>query len=367
MPNHAPSFCLPPAHHLVRPLQPLPHLLCKRRSRRTLATPCPTCCAPPDDSASSHAPRECDNGPDLQFPLPLEPRPDVPPGGPPFIPQTIEYAIVQAQAATRRALEAGVTYVRVELPMGRSRAHWYVLSPPAAWYEEASVLAFHFAEMFKGLHISLVLGTGPGVTHPVPWMADVRRLEDDPEPLPIDGAPRVVIFAGVRPAQRELLLERVAASATAQAVVMLNSMLETPLTQKMAPFRFAYACRAFHKHAVLRETHDGAWSIFVEIAVFEYEWVGDRGGMSDSASNSGGDEGEWMPTQGSIERFAVSRGAFRKKENAYFQTEFAGCEAGFWPFMTICCREVLPLDGRKLDEEERAKQQKNKSKTFGFF
>lgn len=306
-------------------------------------------------------------------PTASERRPGTEHTDPAFLPQTIEYAIRQAQHATRDALCAGLTHLQVELPMGRSRSHWYAMSPSATWYKEASILAFHYAELFQGLHISLVLGNGPGVTHPVPWISDLRRLEDEPpesapatslsEPTSSSPSPaasgQVVIFAGINESQRDLFhsrLEQLEHNSDVKGVILFCSFLETPLSHSFAPFHLTYLCRPFKKLALLRDGHNAPWSVFIEIAVFEYEWVGDR----EASSN-------WIPVQETLERFVFSNGAFVKRESAYLATKYCGCEGGFWPFMTICSREVLPLDGVTLEREAEVKKKKARARPFGFF
>lgn len=342
-----------------------------------------------------------------------ERREKVPEDGVPFLPQTIEFSIRQAQRAAAEALSAGEKLLRVELPLGRARSHWYLLSPIPAWYAEASVLAFHFAEMFRGTCISVVIGSGTGVPYPVPWIASARTLDeetprsipnaglaaaggasaasrefidsdtrrdkfeeehqlgedhalenlDDVENIQVDGyVPRVTIFAGVTGNQQALLQQRVdEASETEDAIIIFCSFLDVSLSRPILdPLpRACYICRAYDKLALIRDGHEADWSVFIEIAVFEYEWVGNRK-FSDT----------WHPTQENLERFAYSQGATHKKGTAYLTSRYAGCEAGFWPFMTISCRELLPLDGTLLDDEERLKAERNKvrkGRPFGFF
>lgn len=168
-----------------------------------------------------------------------------------------------------------------------------------------------------------------------------------------------MIFAGVKEDQRELFEERlrqVEQHENVNGVILFCSFLKTPLSQKVAPFRIVYLCRALDKLAVLRERHDGAWSVFIEIAVFEYEWIGNR----EETEN-------WTPVQEILERYAFANGASVKKGSAYLETKYSGCEAGFWPFMTIVSRNVLPLDGRMMAGEAERKKAKNKSRPFGFF
>lgn len=271
------------------------------------------------------------------------------------IPQTIEYAIRQAQHATAHALCSGLTHVRVELPMGRSRKHWYRMSPTESWFAESSILAFHFAEMFEQLKIVLVLGTGPGVFHPVPWISHVCRVEDVKEHQ-FDPETHVVIMAAVQHSQRSHIDTILKSLPNAHAYVLLNSFLDTPLTQTFPPFENTYICRALQKAALLKKAHDENWHHFIEIAVFEYEWVGDK---------------DVKPSQHAIDNFALERGAKRKGIHGYFQTKFSGCEAGFWPFMTVSCREVLPMDGALLKqlqtENTTEKKTKGAARPFGFF
>lgn len=308
-------------------------------------------------------------------PIPGKPRQHPRPDGyeppPPFIPQTMEFAIRQAQQATADALVSGVTRVRVELPMGRSRKHWYRMSPLSSWYSEASVHAFHFADMFRGLRVCIVLGTGPGVLHSVPWVDDLRRVKDGAPPIPNDlptgDAGRTVVIIAAASTGQRAAVERIVEDVTsAEAVVLLNCFLDAPLKPEPNGFRTVYACRSYEKCAVLRPALEADWAVFVEIAVFEYEWVGYHSEEPVLAH-----EEEWTPTQRALEQFATSRGAGRKGGiSGFYATEYAGCEAGFWPFMTLASREVMPMDGELMDRESRErrdKKKKNSSRPFGFF
>lgn len=285
------------------------------------------------------------------------PRPDAFETEPGFLPQTIEYAIQQSQDATKKALCSGVTQLRIELPMGRSRKHWYVLSPMPSWYEEASILAFHYAELFNGLHITIVLGSGPGVEHPVPWISELRRIEDETPPLPPSSSWRIVIFAAISQNQRGLFEKRLKEIGNPDVVILFCSFLDAPLSIPCESFTTCYMCRALDRLAVMKEAHDAFWSVFIEIAVFEYEWVGNKSIES---------EYDWLPRRKDVERFAFTRGALKIRESEYLRTNYSGCEAGFWPFMTISCRDVLPLDGGLIEQKAKMKQ-RSKSKPFGFF
>lgn len=290
--------------------------------------------------------------------IPPKVRPDA--LAPASLPQTIEYAIRQAQYATAQALIENVTHLRIELPMGRSRKHWYAMSPLSSWYTETAILVFHYAELFRGLSIHIVLAEETGMLHHVPWIHTIYRL-NDPHLLqsltkpPESDDKRVVILAAFKPQHSHLLNQL--CSVPAQAIILFNSFLTNPLSIAVTPFIDTYIVRALNKSAVMLGAHQASWNVFVEIAVFHYEWVGD------CASN------EWRPSQKLVNKFAAQREARQKLIKGYWKTEFAGCEAGFWPFMTISCRQVAPLDGRILAKKKKDKNEKKKRipRPFGFF
>eukprot|EP00178_Gracilaria_changii_P012929 TRINITY_DN36414_c0_g1_i1.p1 TRINITY_DN36414_c0_g1~~TRINITY_DN36414_c0_g1_i1.p1 ORF type:complete len:339 (-),score=26.45 TRINITY_DN36414_c0_g1_i1:192-1187(-) len=273
-----------------------------------------------------------------------------------FIPQTIEYALRQAHAATAHALVEGHTNLRVELPMGRTRKHWYRMSPMPASYTETALLAFHYATLFTGLCIHLVLTHPSPLTHPVPRVHAVHHT-DHHDVLAVLSEPqrpeqrRVLVLAALRSQYKSLLAKLVFVEA--DAIILLNSFLEEPLVTPVYPFVDTYIVRALQKSAVMRARHDAPWHVFTDIAVFEYEWVG-------NCDNS------WRPTQRRVENFALQRDAKTKAVNGYWHTPYAGCEAVFWTFMTLACRELLPLDGRVLDQISTEKKQKAQ-RPFGFF
>lgn len=287
---------------------------------------------------------------------------------PAFIPQTIEYAVRQAQTATANALIADHTHLNVQLPMGRSRKHWYRMSPFPASLQESCILAFHFAEMFIGLDITLVIANGNPPASKVDWISHVVRMEhirsESAFPHRDSSEPRVVIVAAATAKQKRQLQQIVQYANSPKALIFFNCMLDVPIQPLMDGFVHAYICRPLEKCAILLESHDAEWDIFVEIAVFEYEWVGRRARMLDA-------DNEWLPVQSVVEHFVSRRGASRKAANTYYSTPYAGCEAGFWPFMTIACQHVLPLDGAMLDQAARDKtdnkQKKTNTRPFGFF
>ncbi|PXF44635.1 hypothetical protein BWQ96_05630 [Gracilariopsis chorda] len=327
------AFAPPP---LRLPLHPTRHILpyspsVPSRSRRRPRPPI-NCLLPPDP----------------------KPRPDAEKAA--FIPQTIEFALRQAHQATADALIAGHTHLRVELPMGRSRKHWYRMSPIAASHEESCLLAFHFAELFKGLCIHLVLPQPCTLVHSVPWIHAVHLVHhhDLFATLAVPPRPderRVVILAALHDHHLPLIKQLV--SINAQAVLLFNCLLQHPMSEPVPPFTNVYISRALNKCAIFLNGHNAPWHVFVEIAVFEYEWVGDC-------------DNEWQPSQRAVERFAVERNAQLKSINGYWRTPYAGCEAGFWPFMSVVCRDVLPVDGRVIAKTREEKLKKNQ-RPFGFF
>ncbi|CAN8068356.1 unnamed protein product [Agarophyton chilense] len=240
--------------------------------------------------------------------------------------------------------------------MGRTRKHWYRMSPIAASHAETALLAFHYATLFKGLCIHLVLTHAAPLTHPVPWVHAVYHIDhhDVIAALSKPQRPeqhRVIILAAVRSKHASLL--KSLASVKADAIILLNSFLDEPLASPVHPFVDTYVVRAMHKSAVMLSDYDAPWQVFIEISVFEYEWVGDC-------------DNQWRPSQWRVDNFAFNRHAQTKSMNGYWRTPYAGCEAGFWPFMTLACRELLPLDGRilaKIKEEKKRKAQR----PFGFF
>lgn len=298
------------------------------------------------------------------LPAGARPRPDAASNPPHALPQTIEHALLLAQGATRAALEAAPTRAHarlaVEVPMGRSRRFWYRMSPPSMAVAESATLALHFAQLFRGLRLAVVLGHGIAAAQRVPWVTGVFALDG------LDGADdalrdaQVVVVAAAAKEQRAAV-QHVSALCehSAEAVLLFNCFLDVPIAEALPPgFRHAYVCRALDKLAVLREEPCEHWHVFTEIAVFEYEWVGCRSL----------DESEWQPTQDNVERFAMARGAQRKGINGYFETGYSGCEAGFWPFMTIASEKVAPFDGSLMESAARKKAEKKANKRpFGFF
>ncbi|CDF40821.1 unnamed protein product [Chondrus crispus] len=244
--------------------------------------------------------------------------------------------------------------MRVELPMGRSRRFWYRMSPPAMAVRESSVLALHFAQIFKGLRLVIAMAEGAEPAQKVDWAAvvdlsDASRVVRDAE---------VVVVVGAGAGRRREVDQVLEASRLARAVVLFNCLMDAPIEDRWERAEDVYVCRAMDKCAVLREGAGAPWSVFVEIAVFEYEWVGDRR-----------EEAGWVPAQGNVERYVASRGA-SKKVKGYWSTAFSGCEGGFWPFMTIAMTETLPIDGRAMEEERQEKAEKKNKKAgrpFGFF
>lgn len=301
---------------------------------------------------------------------------------PAFLPQTVEYAIRCAQAATRSALILGQTRLSVELPMGRSRRHWYRMSPMDLWYSETETLALHFVELFSPLEVHIVFcgrnkrtekRTEKGkndkpFAQPPPDYCTIHRLQDVHHTIDLrhrrkqdkkedDENGRVLMIAAANENQHAEIERIIKLGEKWEAIILLNCFMDCVNARLPKDFLRAYTCRAIDKAAVLQEGVNKRWEIFVEIAVFEYEWVGEE-------------KGKEIPSQNQVERLALLRGARKKGINGYWESSFGGCEAGFWPFMTAACRHVMPLDGGMWEKERRRKvekKSKGSSKPFGFF
>jgi hypothetical protein len=312
---------------------------------------------------------------------------------PPYLPQTIEYAIREAQAATAAGLCDGATRLVVALPMGRSRKQWYRLSGMESELvrEESATLALHFAEMFKGARMRIVLGYDSRPPYSVPWVTQLELLEEASVGLSAavrasksgrrrfsilgsirtedvdsisdgggdddggcdsdDEPPDVLIIASVVAWQRQQLDLVLAQASPETAIILFNCLLDMPTAPSPFPIEFvpAYICRSANKTAHMLAGFgpqaDG-WHLFTETAIFEFEWIG-------SCSEPG-----WEPTPSNVDKIAAVRGTKRRSINGYFEVVCRGCESGFWPFMTICSREVLPMPGSYFDKEMKKKSKK---------
>lgn len=60
------------------------------------------------------------------------------------------------------------------------------------------------------------------------------------------------------------------------------------------------------------------------------------------------------------------RGCKRKTLGGYWESAYAACESGFWPFMTVAAPEILPIPGDKFEKKEKSGK-KVSLKPFGFF
>lgn len=229
---------------------------------------------------------------------------------------------------------------------------------------ESSTLVLHFSQLFCGLRLSIVMAEGADSAQPVAWgetlsLSDAAKGEGDVRTA------EVIVLAGAGEKRRKEVEALLELCGEARAVVLFNCFMDAPLGSGVARAADVYVCRALEKCAVLREGAGAPWAVFVEIAVFEYEWVGDRWERE-------GEDGErWIPVQKNVEAYAMSRSATRKAGHGYWKTSFAGCEAGFWPFMTIAAEQILPIDGKAMEEDEKAKTEKKAKKStkrpFGFF
>eukprot|EP00172_Hildenbrandia_rubra_P001222 Plantae.Rhodophyta-Hildenbrandia_rubra.ctg17689.p1 GENE.Plantae.Rhodophyta-Hildenbrandia_rubra.ctg17689~~Plantae.Rhodophyta-Hildenbrandia_rubra.ctg17689.p1 ORF type:complete len:266 (-),score=29.96 Plantae.Rhodophyta-Hildenbrandia_rubra.ctg17689:140-937(-) len=161
------------------------------------------------------------------------------------LPQTIEYSLQCAKEATRQALLSGILRISIELPMGRSRKYWYKMAPLDDIYEESSLLATHFCEMFQGARIKLVLGAKVALgldAKRVPWIdkVDFVNVENGNGVLQLDSFD-VVVIAAVDTGRAWLLQEIVNDFSSEVALVVLNCCLEDELREGI-PDTFVQTC-----------------------------------------------------------------------------------------------------------------------------
>lgn len=270
------------------------------------------------------------------------------------LPQTIEYSLQCAKEATRQALLSGILRISIELPMGRSRKYWYKMAPLDDIYEESSLLATHFCEMFQGARIKLVLGAKVALgldAKKVPWIdkVDFVNVENGNGVLQLDSFD-VVVIAAVDTGRAWLLQEIVNDFSSEVAIVVLNCCLEDELREGIPDtFVQTYLCRSVEKGAVLKYRHSEDWHVFDEIAVFDYDWVCRQ-------------PSSWRPTRVAVEEALIGAGAQRESMNGYYKSS-QGLEAGFWPFMTIAVPFILPVEGA-FPEHSRLRRTRA---PFGFF
>lgn len=243
------------------------------------------------------------------------------------------------------------------------------------------MLTLHFAELFKGARMRVVLGTDARPEWTIPWMQKLQMLDDaaygddvaavvprmDGEEgadgegefeIGSDEPDDVLIIGAVSSSQKKQLDMLLARVAPETAVVLFNCLIELPVAPSpFTPiFKHAYVCRSENKTAVLHVGYGpeaNGWHVYTETAIFEYEWVGCRR------------EPDWLPTSTAIEKVVQARGSKRRTINGYWESVASGCESGFWPFCTIACRDVCPVPGSKF--EKKGKSQRSNSKPFGFF
>eukprot|EP00177_Eucheuma_denticulatum_P004661 GFKZ01008475.1.p1 GENE.GFKZ01008475.1~~GFKZ01008475.1.p1 ORF type:complete len:265 (+),score=28.06 GFKZ01008475.1:97-795(+) len=228
---------------------------------------------------------------------------------------------------------------------------------------ESRLLALHFASLFRTLRVVILLAGAETETQPVEGVTvlhlDVSNGRDHVDSvLGREHTFDVVMVAGVLENQRarlEAVLPRFTQSA--KGVVLLNCFLDSPIGDSLPGFDDVYVCRAMDKVAVFKDGVGKGWAVFVEIAVFEYEWVGNK-------------PDGWIPLQDAVSRFVSAKGAQKKGINGYYASLAPGCEAGFWPFMTISSVTVWPIQGSEMNRLNRLKAEKKRKankRPFGFF
>lgn len=288
---------------------------------------------------------------------------------PAYLPQTIEYAVVEAQRCMAEALRDEHRRIIVELPMGRSRKYWYRFSPRDMWLRESTTLAPHLAEALSGADIRIIVGNASRLPR-LSWVSSFCTLSQvtvDPQDFLTNISETTIVFiVGLVHKQQLHLHQLIQQIPESVPIILMNCMMELPYAPSPFPKGFTpvYMCRALKGCAFARYGHHAPWHLFVEIAVFEYEWIRDIQ-FSDQPD-------AWVPVQSAIETAALRRGALVKAPHTHYKSPHKGCEAGFWPFMTITFQQTLPLDGVAMHDEARdaAKRRKRKSsgsKPFGFF
>lgn len=232
------------------------------------------------------------------------------------------------------------------------------MSPLAMSLSESAILSLHLAQLFRSLNILILVPDPIHNLQRVDWAHVISLTDAQNDDAYKPESADVVIVAGALQSQWRIVERVVQRSANTKAVVLLNCRIDVAPGDSIAGFDDVYICRAMDKFAVLKDGFGFGWSVFIEIAVFEYEWIGNKGE-------------DWQPTQRACEAFATSLGAERRGLNGYFDSRGPGCEAGFWPFMTISGVRVLPIDGRDLARLERIKAEKKarqaNKRPFGFF
>lgn len=267
----------------------------------------------------------------------------------PYIPQTIEHALRLAQQATSHALQNSHSNLRIELPMGRSRKFWYRPSPVSMSLIESRLICYHFISLFRTLRTLILLP--PNTSHPSPSTLSVQFLDETPSPTCAD----VVAIAAVPHNDWPVVQPMLNVVNEVKAVIAINCAMDGDVANPIEGFDDVYVCRMLDKVAVLKEGVDHGWAVFMEIAVFEYEYVCNMPPL-------------WKPTQKSIETVLMEKGARKKGLNGYYQSRQPGCEAGFWPFMTHASVDVLPISGEQLEQKQAKQSTPRLSKRpFGFF
>lgn len=295
---------------------------------------------------------------------------------PPYIPQTMETALAEAQSALMYALSEGLRRVVVELPLGRIRKYWSTLAPIDVCYREAGILVGHFLQPFKTADIRVVYDPISGCSCPVTWIRECVSITCDlSSPLSADSFDdsSLVVFSGIQSQHSQIIHDLLNTCLPPHVpVLLLNCFLDMPFNRHLyvpsfnVPTSIVYFCRARNHTCVSRYGHLSPWHIFVEIAAFEYEWIQDIIPKDDCDTSNILD----IPSEEVVSLMARQNNCLPRGRSVFYSSVASGREAGFFPFMTLAAKYITPLDGNTYRDvlDPGYRKRKNRANTpFGFF
>lgn len=200
---------------------------------------------------------------------------------PAYIPQTMEWALSQAQSALAAALSDDLRRIIVELPMGRTRKFWTRQAPRDSWLRETAVLASHITHFVEGADIRVVLGEKcPPSTCVEPWISERHILKSSMtadflgSTLPADSlgatSESTIVFAvGVLNNQQTALRKMIETIPESVPLVLFNCFMDVPMDSKLFPPEFVptYMCRSLKRCAFARYGHRAPYHVFVEVSL----------------------------------------------------------------------------------------------------
>ena len=279
----------------------------------------------------------------------------------PYLPQTMEKALIDAQTALLRALADEKYRLLVELPLGRTRKYWSTLSPIAEWYEATGWLVSHFLQFFESADLRVVYSEACGKTcASETFISQRHNISEVDHGVLIDNAREetLIVLVGIPERDDAELGDLLCKIPDSVRVVMFNCRLGSPLNYESL-FTVAYAARTSRHTAFARYSYDGPWHYFVEIAPFELHWIHDE--SCDGSDN-------FVPDVECVLRAAQACGCHLATNSVFYAPHKRGCEAGYWPFSNLAARYLLPLHGDTyLDVIDPSRKKRKNSTPFGFF